>query len=188
MKMQIKLETKEISPSRFKLRFINGVIDGWLVATSSLCHRFSFFPPIFSPPPSTLSSPRPFDMPLMCSLQCVKFCKFWSFKASSSAMQPFKQTPTHFSFERPHQGPISQDPCLKLFKPAPSFKIFGSSLISSTSSRRLDRRHHPNPCDAHTVCVPFSLFSFPFFSFAPVYGVCVVHVVRPACEYQALLP
>ncbi|KAJ7346082.1 hypothetical protein DFH08DRAFT_809923 [Mycena albidolilacea] len=86
-----------------------------------------------------------FDKPGQRSLQCVKFCEFRSFKASSSAMQPFKQTPTHFSFERPDQGPISQDPCLKLFKPAPSFKIFGSSLISSTSSRRLDRRHHPNP-------------------------------------------
>jgi hypothetical protein len=41
----IKPETKEISPSRFKLRFINGVIDGWLPR-----RRFSFFPPILPSP------------------------------------------------------------------------------------------------------------------------------------------
>jgi hypothetical protein len=99
-------------------------------------------------------------------------------------MQPFKQTPTHFSFERPHQGPISQDPCLKLFKLA-------------HLSRSLDQALSPQPLqddwidiiiqnqvasDAHTVgflgpfgvqvCVPFSLFSFFFFFMCP----CIQHV------------
>ncbi|KAJ7321222.1 hypothetical protein DFH08DRAFT_818591 [Mycena albidolilacea] len=66
----IKLEAVEILPSRFNLRFINGVIDGWMVA-------------IFAN-----SGPS--------RHQVLQF-------------SPLK----HFYFEGLHQGPISQDPCLK---------------------------------------------------------------------------